>query len=226
MTKKYILFDLDGTLTDSKEGIVKSMQYALHHVGIEVEDLDVLDRHIGPPLVDGLREFWGLEEDKVQEAAARYREYFKEKGIFLNAKYEGIDSLLEDLVEADKTLILATSKPEVFAKRILEHFGLDRYFADICGATLDDTRRKKGDVIAYALMKNGITDKEQVVMIGDRYHDILGAKENGISSLGVLYGYGNREELVNAGADAIAKDLKELKEILTDDVTSAKAAQE
>ncbi|SHO49187.1 HAD family hydrolase [Anaerocolumna xylanovorans] len=214
MIKKYMLFDLDGTLTDSKEGITKSLQYALRYVGIEVENLDVLDRHIGPPLVDGLREIWGLEEEQVQEAVTRYREYFKDKGIFLNAKYKGIDSLLEALVKADKTLILATSKPEEFARKILAHFDLDRYFEDICGATMDDTRRKKTDIIAYALMKNGIRDKEQVVMIGDRFHDIIGAKENGISSIGVLYGYGSKEELTEAGADAIAGDLAELKEIL------------
>lgn len=216
MTKKYILFDLDGTLTDPQEGITKSLQYALHHVGIEVENLDTLKKHIGPPLIDGLREFWGLKEDQIKEATFRYREYFKDKGIFLNEKYEGIDSLLDSLVRYGKTLILATSKPEPFAREILVHFDLDRYFTDICGATLDDTRRKKGDIIAYALEKNGICVKDQAVMIGDRLHDIEGAKENGISSIGVLYGFGTREELAEAGADRIAENLKELKELLAE----------
>ncbi len=214
MKKKYLLFDLDGTLTNPQEGITKSLQYALHHVGIEVEDLNTLNRHIGPPLIDGLKEFWNLNEEEIKEATVRYREYFKEKGIFMNVKYEGMDSFLEALVKEGEILILATSKPEKFAREIMEHFHLEGYFTDICGATLDDTRRKKGDIIAYALEKNGISDKEQAVMIGDRYHDIEGAKENGISSIGVLYGFGNKEELTEAGADAIVKDLKELKELL------------
>ena len=214
MKKKYLLFDLDGTLTNPQEGITKSLQYALHHVGIEVEDLNTLNRHIGPPLIDGLKEFWNLNEEEIKEATLRYREYFKEKGIFMNLKYEGMDSFLEALVKEGEILILATSKPEKFAREIMEHFHLEVYFTDICGATLDDTRRKKGDIIAYALEKNGISDKEQAVMIGDRYHDIEGAKENGISSIGVLYGFGNKEELTEAGAGAIVKDLKELKELL------------
>lgn len=214
MIKRYLLFDLDGTLTNPKEGITKSLQYALHHVGIEVEDLDSLEKHIGPPLIDGLRDIQGLKEEEIKEAARWYREYFKEKGIFLNVKYEGIDDLLDTLVKAGRTLILATSKPEEFARKIMEHFNLDHYFKDICGAAMDDTRRKKGDIIAYALKKNGINDKEQVVMIGDRLHDIIGARENGISSIGVLYGFGSKEELTEAGAGSLAKDLKELKDIL------------
>lgn len=214
MIKRYLLFDLDGTLTNPKEGITKSLQYALHHVGIEVEDLDSLEKHIGPPLIDGLRDIQGLKEEEIKEATRWYREYFKEKGIFLNVKYEGIDELLDTLVKAGRTLILATSKPEEFAREILVHFNLDHYFTDICGAAMDDTRRKKGDIIAYALKKNGINDKEQVVMIGDRLHDIKGARENGISSIGVLYGFGSKEELTEAGAGSLAKDLEELKDIL------------
>ncbi len=214
MIKRYLLFDLDGTLTNPKEGITKSLQYALHHVGIEVEDLDSLEKHIGPPLIDGLRDIQGLKEEEIKEATRWYREYFKEKGIFLNVKYEGIDDLLNTLVKAGRTLILATSKPEEFAREILVHFNLDHYFTDICGAAMDDTRRKKGDIIAYALKKNGINDKEQVVMIGDRLHDIKGARENGISSIGVLYGFGSKEELTEAGAGSLAKDLEELKDIL------------
>lgn len=214
MIKRYLLFDLDGTLTNPKEGITKSLQYALHHVGIEVEDLDSLEKHIGPPLIDGLRDIQGLKEEEIKEATRWYREYFKEKGIFLNVKYEGIDDFLDTLVKAGRTLILATSKPEEFAREILVHFNLDHYFTDICGAAMDDTRRKKGDIIAYALKKNGINDKEQVVMIGDRLHDIKGARENGISSIGVLYGFGSKEELTEAGAGSLAKDLEELKDIL------------
>jgi len=214
MNKKYILFDLDGTLTDPEEGITKSLQHALAYIGIKVEDRSILRRHIGPPLADGLREFFGLDDGQIEEVIGYFREYFVDKGIFMNYKYEGVEEVLDSLVKAGKTLIVATSKPEVLAERILKHFNLDQYFTDICGSNLDETRSKKGEVIAYALEENGIKEKEQVVMIGDRLHDILGAKENGIASIGVLYGFGSREEHLEAGADAIAADFKELKDIL------------
>jgi phosphoglycolate phosphatase len=214
MNKKYILFDLDGTLTDPEEGITKSLQHALSFIDIKVEDRSILKRHIGPPLADGLREFFGLDDGQIEEVIGYFREYFVDKGIFMNYKYEGIEELLDSLVKAGKTLIVATSKPEVLAERILKHFNLDQYFTDICGSNLDETRSKKGEVIAYALEENGIKEKEQVVMIGDRLHDILGAKENDIASIGVLYGFGSREEHVKAGADRIAADLKELEDIL------------
>ncbi len=214
MNKKYILFDLDGTLTDPEEGITKSLQHALSYIDIKVEDRSILRRHIGPPLADGLREFFGLDDGQIEEVISYFREYFVDKGIFMNYKYEGVEEVLDSLVKAGKTLIVATSKPEVLAERILKHFNLDQYFTDICGSNLDETRSKKGEVIAYALEENGIKEKEQVVMIGDRLHDILGAKENGIASIGVLYGFGSREEHLEAGADAIAADFKELKDIL------------
>ncbi|WOO39019.1 HAD family hydrolase [Anaerocolumna sp. AGMB13020] len=214
MNKKYILFDLDGTITDPEEGITKSLQYALSHIGIKVEDRSILKRHIGPPLAGGLREFFGLDDIQIEEVIGYYREYFVDKGIFMNIKYEGIEELLESLVKAGKILIVATSKPEIFAERIFKHFNLEQYFTDICGSNLDETRSKKGEVIAYALEENGIKEKDQVVMIGDRLHDILGAKENGIASIGVLYGFGSRDELLEAGADKIAADLNELKDIL------------
>ncbi len=214
MNKKYILFDLDGTLTDPEEGITKSLQHALSYIDIKVEDRSILRRHIGPPLADGLREFFGLDDGQIEEVIGYFREYFVDKGIFMNYKYEGVEEVLDSLVKAGKTLIVATSKPEVLAERILKHFNLDQYFTDICGSNLDETRSKKGEVIAYALEENGIKEKEQVVMIGDRLHDILGAKENGIASIGVLYGFGSREEHLEAGADAIAADFNELKDIL------------
>ncbi len=214
MNKKYILFDLDGTLTDPEEGITKSLQHALSYIDIKVEDRSILKRHIGPPLADGLREFFDLDDNQIEEVIGYFREYFVDKGIFMNYKYEGIEELLDSLVKAGKTLIVATSKPEVLAERILKHFNLEQYFTDICGSNLDETRSKKGEVIAYALEENGIKEKDQVVMIGDRLHDILGAKENGIASIGVLYGFGSRDEHLEAGADEIAADLKELKDIL------------
>lgn len=211
---KYILFDLDGTLTDPEEGITKSLQYALRHMGIEVEDLTTLRRHIGPPLKEGLMEYWGFDEEKTEEAIVWYREYFAKAGMFQNIVYPGVEKVLEALTAEGKKLILATSKAEKYAILIMEHFGLDKYFTDMCGASMDGTRGKKGDVIHYALEKNQITNKDEVVMVGDRLHDIKGAKANGIKSIGVLYGFGDREELELAGADKIAQNLEELKSIL------------
>ncbi len=212
--KKYILFDLDGTVTNPKEGITKSIQYALHHMGIEVEDLDSLCRHIGPPLKYGFMDFWGFSEEEADRGVSLYREYFTVTGIYQNHEYEGMKEFLECLARAGKKLIVATSKPEEFARLIMEHFHLEQYFQDICGACMDGRRDKKGDVIRYALKKNRITDPDQVVMVGDRFYDIEGARENNIDSIGVLYGFGSLEELTGAGAGAIAKTLKDLKTIL------------
>lgn len=212
---KYILFDLDGTITDPEEGIAKSLQYALKHMGVEVEDLTTFKKHIGPPLKEGFMEFWGFNEEKTEEAISWYREYFAEKGMYQNKVYSGIEEVFKVLVANGMKLILATSKAEKFAKLIMEHFGLDQYFADMCGASMDGLRGKKGDVIRYALDKNNITNPDEVIMVGDRLHDILGAKENGLKSIGVLYGFGSREELENAGADKIAVDLEELKYMLS-----------
>lgn len=214
---KYILFDLDGTLTDPEEGITKSLQYALMHMGVQVEDLTTLRRHIGPPLKEGLMEFWRFDEEKTEEAIIWYREYFAEKGMYQNNVYSGVKALLETLVAHNKMLILATSKAEKYAKLIMEHFGLDQYFVDICGASMDGSRGKKGDVIRYALDKNNISNQDEVIMVGDRLHDILGAKENEIKSIGVLYGFGSKEELKSAGADKIAVDLEELEHMLLAD---------
>lgn len=212
--KKYILFDLDGTLTNPKEGITKSIQYALRHMGIEIQDLDSLCKHIGPPLKDGFKEFWGFNEEEAETALIKYREYFTVTGIYENLEYEGIKELLEELKHSGREIILATSKPENFAGVILEHFKLECYFSSICGATMDGKRSKKGDVIRYALEKNGIKNVEEAVMVGDRLHDIAGARENQLDSIGVLYGFGDREELEKAGASYIAESVEELKSII------------
>ncbi|MGB8452015.1 MAG: HAD family hydrolase [Anaerocolumna sp.] len=212
--KQYILFDLDGTVTNPKEGITKSIQYALHHMGIEVEDLDSLCKHIGPPLKYGFMDFWNFSEEEADRGISLYREYFSVTGIYQNYEYEGIKELFECLTKAGKMLILATSKPEKFARLIMGHFHLDQYFYDICGASMDSKRSKKGDIIRYALDKNNITNLEQAVMVGDRLHDIEGAKENKIDSIGVLYGFGTREELTEAGAGETAATVEELKAIL------------
>lgn len=208
MKKQYLLFDLDGTLTDSARGIMNAIEYALHTYGITVNDRSTLRPFIGPPLAESMRKYYGFGVEQSLEAVERFREYYDGKGgLFENDVYEGIPELLDDLRSAGYHLYLATSKPEDTARRILEHFDLARRFDFIGGATLDESREKKGDVIRYVLESCGIaeSDKDQVVMIGDRSNDIVGAKENGLESIGVLYGYGSREELLDAGADYLAK---------------------
>lgn len=211
---QYILIDLDGTITDSQEGITKGIQYALRKVGIHIEDLNSLRRHIGPPLKESFMEYNNFDKDKLEEVISYYREYYVDKGIYENEVYAGLKEMFEKLSSAGKKLIVATSKPEVFAKKIMEHFDLAKYFTDICGSSMDGSREKKGDVIRYTLEKNHITKLEQVVMVGDRLHDINGAKENGLDSIGVLYGFGNRKELEEAGAGQIAETVKDLEKIL------------
>lgn len=210
MDKKYILFDLDGTLTDPKEGITKSVEYVLNSHGILVDDLDKLCPFIGPPLQEGFMEFYGFPQDKAREAVFKYREYFSVKGWKENKKYEGIDKVLLSLKNQGKLLFVATSKPENMAVKILDYFGLSSFFEFIGGADMEETRVKKADVIRYVLETTGITDVSQAVMIGDREHDIIGAREVGMASVGVLYGYGSRKELEEAGADYIAENLEQL----------------
>ena len=194
---KTVLFDLDGTLTESGIGITRSVAYALKKRGIEETDQEKLDRFIGPPLIDMFQQLYGFTETEAKQSVADFREYFSVKGIFENRVYEGVEQMLQDLQKAGKTCVLATSKPEEYAVQIMERFGLAKYFAKICGATMDEKRTDKAEVIAYAL--DGI-DSGSAVMVGDREHDVLGAKANGLPCVGVLYGYGSREELETAGA--------------------------
>ncbi|MEY8352320.1 HAD family hydrolase [Lachnospiraceae bacterium 54-53] len=214
MNKEYLLFDLDGTLTDPKEGITKSVRYALKAFGIEVEDLDELCCFIGPPLKDSFMEYYGFSEEDGRKAVQIYREYFSDKGLYENKVYEGTGQVLRSLSETGKKLYVASSKPEVFVRKILRHFELDSCFTFMGGADLGEIRVKKADVIRYVLEENGITDRDRVVMIGDRKHDILGARETGIDSVGVLYGYGSRQELEEAGADALAETIFDLQNLL------------
>lgn len=216
MKKKYVLFDLDGTLTDSFEGITKSVQYALRHYNIEVDNLEELRKFIGPPLVDSFKAFYNFNDEESKKAVEKYRERFSKTGIFENRVYDGIYELLEELKAENKILIVATSKPKIFADRIIKHFNLDKYFDDICGSNLDGTLNNKSEVIAFAIKNNKIKNLNQVIMSGDRKHDIIGAKQNGIESVGVLYGYGNLEELTNEHADYIAHDVSELGKIILD----------
>lgn len=205
-----ILFDLDGTLTDSGLGITNSVAYALKKYGIEVTDRTELYKFIGPPLRESFEKYYGFSEKEAEKAVEYYREYYVDKGIFENTVYFGIEDLLKEIRDSGKRAIVATSKPQVFAKRILEHFGLADYFEQIAGASLDETRTKKDEVIAYVLETCGISDRSRVLMVGDREHDILGAKKNGIDSLGVLFGYGGYAELKEAGASYIAETVKDI----------------
>ena len=211
---KYVLFDLDGTLTDPKIGITKSVAYALESYGIHVEDLDTLCKFIGPPLKDSFMNYYGFSEEKAVEAVEKYREYFKPYGVYENKVYDGVDKLLSELVNCGKKVVLATSKPTVFAKVILEHFDLMKYFTCVMGSELDGSRVKKAEVVEEALRQTGVTDLSEAVMIGDREHDIIGAKTNGLDCIGVLYGYGDRAEHEAAGADYIVESVEVLGELL------------
>lgn len=213
MKLRTVLFDLDGTLTDPGEGITNSVAYALERFGISVVDKKELYSFIGPPLVESFRELYAFTAEQAAQAVAYYREYFAPRGIFENRMYDGIRELLTHLREHGIAAVLATSKPEPFAVRILEHFGLTKFFAGVYGSTLSGARTRKDEVIAYALECAGI-DPAGAMMVGDRKHDILGAHANGLPAIGVLYGYGTRAELEAAGADFIAPTVAELEQLL------------
>ncbi|MDA8227536.1 MAG: HAD family hydrolase [Desulfitobacterium hafniense] len=216
MESKYdvILFDLDGTLTNPFMGITKSVQYALKHFGIEENNLESLKKFIGPPLKESFQEYYHFDDIMATKAIEKYREYFSVTGIFENLVYFGIPELLEELDKWGKKLVVATSKPTVFAEKILMHFGLDNFICFTVGSNLDGSRVKKGEVISYALNYGGFRSNMKIVMVGDRKHDIIGAKENGIDSIGVLYGFGSRSELEFQGPTGIAEDVKSLKLML------------
>ena len=211
---EYILFDLDGTLTDPGIGITNSVMYALKKFGIEVSDRSELYKFIGPPLKYSFAEYYGFNPENVAKAEAYYRDYFKDTGIYENEIYEGIKDVLSTLKNSGKKIYLATSKPEEFANRILEYFEIAEYFDFISAATMDGSRSKKVDIVKYAVENINTSDTSIIVMIGDRLYDIEGAKETNINSIGVTYGYGGREELVKAGADYIVDEPLELLNIL------------
>lgn len=212
-----IFFDLDGTITDPGEGITNSVAYALSKFGIEENDRKKLYPFIGPPLYDSFVNYYGMTHNDANLAIAYYREYFAPIGIFENEVYDGVYDMLGSLKANGKTLVLATSKPEEFARSILEHFDLVKYFDLVFGATMDEKRNKKDEVIAYALSESG-TDPQNGVMVGDRKYDVCGGRKNGLLTVGVLFGYGSRSELSEAGADHIAESVYELKKILLEKI--------
>lgn len=212
--ERYVLFDLDGTLTDPGEGITNCVGYALRKFGVEPASREELYPYIGPPLVPSFEKYHGLSHEQAQQALLYYRERFSKVGMFENVPYPGITDLLEDLRADGYRLMVATSKPEEFTVRILAHFGLDRYFDFVGGNTLQESRPTKADVIRYVMEQNPGITPENAVMVGDRHHDVDGATACGLRTVGVLYGYGDREELERAGAFAIVADLDELDAVI------------
>ncbi|WP_078551968.1 HAD family hydrolase [Bacillus alkalicellulosilyticus] len=213
-TYKIILFDLDGTLSDPKEGITKSVQYALAKMGIQEPNLDKLECFIGPPLQVSFEEYYHFEKKEVQQAIDSYRERFKEKGMFENELYSNIPSLLQSLKEQGFTLVVATSKPTVFAEQILTYFEIEQYFEHVVGSNLDGTRTSKTEIIQFILDMYKEHNRSDFVMIGDRKHDMIGANNTGIASIGVTYGYGSFDELTQTNPTYIVKSVIQLKEIL------------
>ncbi len=209
--KPIILFDLDGTLTESGEGIVKSVQYALASLGIEESDTDKLRAFIGPPLTDSFMRYYGLPKAQTERAVAFYRERFRSIGIFENKLYPGIEEMLRTLKEAGFVLAVASSKPEPFVRTILNHFRIADCFDEVVGSTMDEKRTAKADVIEEALLRLGQSEhRERVLMVGDKEHDVIGARQSSVACVAVLYGYGTREELENAGAAVMVETVDAL----------------
>lgn len=210
---KLVLFDLDGTLTESAPGILNSVKYALRHYGAKIPPESELLKFVGPPLIESFEKIIGWPTERATEAVDVYREYFAEKGLFENSVYPGVPELLKRLKDGGLRLGVATSKPQPFCERILAHFGLDGYFEVVRGIPLDGEGMTKSEVIAEALSEAKANPSE-TVMVGDREHDVLGAKENGIGCIGVLYGYGSRAELERAGAAALCETAADVADII------------
>ena len=198
-----LLFDLDGTLTDSTEGIVRCLEYALERMDFDIpEDTN---KFLGPPLYRSFAEFCGVNEEQVNEAVRIFRERYSTVGLFENRVYEGVPEMLKRLRDGGKRIMVATSKPEVYAVRIFDRFGLSQFFEIVGGANINGTRNDKDEVIEYVLEKAGISDRSSVLMIGDRRQDVIGAHKTGLKCMGILWGFGSIEELTEAGADFIAE---------------------
>ena len=196
---RYVFFDLDGTLTDPVVGITRSIQYALEQLDLEVPPAEQLTWCIGPPLLESFQSIVG--EHRAEQALALYRERFADLGWRENTPYEGVAAMLAALADADRNLFVATSKPLVYAEQIIEHFGMDQYFDRVFGSELDGTRTRKADLLEFALAETQCN--HNATMIGDRHHDVLGARHNGMRTIGVTYGYGSRAELEQAAPDQL-----------------------
>lgn len=227
--KQYILFDLDGTLTDPKEGITTCVQYALKSFGIDEPDLDKLEPFIGPPLKDSFKKFYSMSDEDAEKAVEKYRERFNDTGIFENELYGGIHDLLRNLQAGGMHLAVASSKPTVYVERILKHFKIDKYFEVVVGSELDGTRVDKPQIIQEVLHRffpNHKVRYDEIYMVGDREYDIMGARTFRIESVGVTYGYGSMEELKEAKADYIVRSVAELKQLLMREVEEIRRKQQ
>lgn len=210
----YILFDLDGTLSDPKEGITKSFQYALEHFGIKVENLDELESVIGPPLKSSFMNFYQLKEEETIAAISKYRERFGKIGLYENEIYPGVKELLMELVDKGCQIAVASSKPTEYVEQICEYFQIKQYFHHIVGSFMDGRRVEKEEVIEEAVAQFGNISKDEIIMVGDRKFDVTGAHKRGLKAVGVTYGYGGRKELTEAGADFLVDSVQELKTLL------------
>lgn len=207
---KVVLFDLDGTLTDPKIGITKSVQHALQKAGVMVNDLDELEPFIGPPLQVSFQEIYGFNDTQITQAIRDYRERFTERGMFENKLYEDIPALLAHLKQQEYILTIATSKPTVFAEQIIKYFQLESYFDLVVGSHLDGSRSDKSEIIEEVLQQFDSYPKERFIMIGDRKYDLIGARKNQIDAIGVTYGFGSLEELKNEEPTYIVDNVNDL----------------
>lgn len=209
-----ILFDLDGTLTDPLQGIANSIMYALKKFGMHVDDAQMLKACIGPPLLTSFQKHFKLDERDARKAVAYYREYFSETGIYENEVFPGIPRLLEELAARQLRIVCATSKPTVYAQRILKHFQLCRFMEFVMGSNMDLTRTDKTEIIRAALDKMNTVRSEGVLMVGDRAEDIIGAHNNGVDAVAVTYGYGSERELQHARPEYLVRSVAELRSLL------------
>lgn len=214
LSYKYIFFDLDGTLSDSAPGIIDSVVYALDKLGIKEKDRASLTKFIGPPLAESFPKYYDLDSDSTDRAVEYFREYYREAGILGNEMYSGIAEMLETLLSAGKRLAVATSKPEPDARIILERYGISDQFDYIGGSLFDKSRIHKYEVIDYVIEALKLSEPETILMVGDRAHDVNGAKKCGLDCMGVLYGYGSRNELESAGAKYIAAEVSDISNII------------
>lgn len=211
---RYVLFDLDGTITDPRQGIVNSVRYALQYQQIEEPDDGKLLRFIGPPLKDSFRMFYGMNEQQAETALQTYRQFYSKTGIFQCRIYDGMSMLLRQLRRSSYRVMLATSKPELYARQLLRHYGITDCFTTIAGADMQEKRANKAAVIRYALEREGVTETDEAVMVGDRCFDVEGGRACGLSTIGVTYGYGTEAELMEFGADRIVHSVEELRKLL------------
>lgn len=211
---KYVFFDLDGTISDSGPGIRNAVRYALDKYGMSESDEKKLNRFVGPPLYDSFSMFYGFSKERSVEAVKFFREYYVDTGLYENTPYDEIENVLKTLKNLGKTLIVATSKPERLAVKILHHFGLSKYFDEITGATDDGSIIKKDDVIKLAISRQNISDLSSCIMVGDRASDTIGARKVGMDSMGVLYGYGSLEEMTEVSPEYIAESVSDIAKIL------------